>query len=298
MSKRSLVILAAGMGSRFGGLKQATPVGPHEEVIADYSIYDAIINGFERVVFIIREEHLDIFKKIASRFENRVEVCFAFQRLHDIPKDVVIPSDREKMWGTTHALLAARKYVDGPFVMLNADDFYGRDAFAKAKEFFDENQDDNCYATIGYPFKSVSSANGAVKRGVISIDGDHVNDIIEAEIEITKDGNIAHPLDGSEAFNIGDNQPVSMNFLCFKPSVFDFLSKDFEKFIHGEIDSKKECLIPDTLKKCIHNKDIVMKNVTTSATWVGMTYREDLIVVQNSIKDLIESGVYPEDLWG
>ncbi len=298
MSKRSLVILAAGMGSRFGGLKQATPVGPGGEVIADYSIYDAILNGFERVVFIIREEHLAIFKKIVSRFEEQIEVCFAFQRLKDIPSDVTIPSGREKMWGTTHALLAAQKYIDGPFVMLNADDFYGRDAFFRAKKFFDQQLADDCYATVGYPFKAVSSKNGAVKRGVIALDRNRITDIIESEIMITKSGNVAYPLDGSNPFVIHDDQPVSMNFLCLQPSIFKFLERDFNKFIHGNIDTKCECLMPDTLKNCIHNNEITMINVVTTATWIGMTYKEDLKIVQKTILDLIESGVYPEDLWG
>jgi NDP-sugar pyrophosphorylase family protein len=298
MSKRSLVILAAGMGSRFGGLKQATPVGPSGEVIADYSVYDAIKNGFERVVFIIREEHTDIFKEITDKFKDKIEVCFAYQKLDAIPNDVVIPEGRTKMWGTTHALLAAKDFIDGPFVMLNADDFYGYDTFRQAKLFFDNKEYEDYYATVGYPFKTVSSKNGAVKRGIISISDGVVKDIIEAEIELTDKGNLAHPLDGSDAYYIEDDQPVSMNFLCFKPSIFNYLERDFNKFIYGPLNEKCECLIPDTLKGCINNNEITVKNFTTSAKWIGMTYKEDLVVVQDTIKEFIKEGIYPSNLWG
>ena len=295
---RSIVILAAGMGSRFGGLKQATGIGPNNEIISDYSIYDAILNGFSRVIFIIREEHLEIFKKITEKYQNKIEICFAFQKLDNIPSDVKIPEGRVKMWGTTHALLAAKEYVDGPFLMLNADDFYGRDSFVKAKSFFDNNTQENDYVAINYPFKAVSSENGAVKRGIVSLDDNKIIDIIESEIEITTKGNLAHPLNGDKEFFIKDNQPVSMNFIGLKPSIFKYLERDFDEFIHGEINEKVECLMPDTLKKCINRNEINLYNTVSSASWFGMTYKEDLEIVKKDILKLIDEGVYPKDLWG
>ena len=297
MSKRSLVILAGGMGSRFGGVKQLEPIGPNGEIIADYSVYDALQNGFERVVFVVREEHLDIFKeKITKKFQDKIEVVFAIQRLEDIPSDVSIPEGRSKMWGTAHALLAAKDCVDGPFLMINADDFYGRDSYKKAKEFFDNNESSNDYVLVSYPFLGTSSKNGAVKRGVIK--GDFViEDIIESEISVTDEGNIAKPLNGSEPFKINDNHPVSMSFFGFKPSIFEYLKRDFDLFIHGNIDEKSECLTPDVLRKAINNNEIIVYNIMSNAKWFGMTYREDLEEVKKSINKLIEEGEYPEDLW-
>src|SRR5574344_1213783 len=185
MGKRSLVVLAAGMGSRFGGIKQIEPVGPCGEILADYAVYDAKRYGFERVIFIIKKEHLDIFKeKICQKYMDKIEVCFAFQELNNIPSDVKIPEGRTKMLGTTHALLAAKPFIDGPFLMINADDYNGPDSFKLASEFFDKNELPNEYLTVNYPFKVTSSNNGKVKRGVCISEGDVVKNIIESEIEV------------------------------------------------------------------------------------------------------------------
>lgn len=298
MKKRSLVVLAAGMGSRFGGLKQLEPVGPNGEVLADYAVYDALRCGFERVVFIIREQHLELFKeKISNKFKDKIEVCYAFQKLDEVYCGVSIPKDREKMWGTTHALLAAEKYVDGPFLMINADDFYGFSSYKKVQKFFDLNENENEYVTIGYPFKSVSSNNGKVKRGIININSDLVTDIKESEIEITSEGNIARPLDGTDEFKIEDNHPVSMNFFGLKPSVFEYLKEDFIAFMHNDIDCNKECLMPDTLKKRIKDGSIKVYNYLSDASWFGMTYKQDLDEVKNKILDLIKAKEYPNNLW-
>ncbi len=298
MAKRTLVVLAAGMGSRFGGLKQIEPVGPNNEVLADYAVYDALRYGFERVVFIIREQHLELFKeKISDKFKDKIEVIYTFQKLENGFSDVKIPLGREKMWGTTHALLAAKDYVDGPFLMINADDFYGSSAYKKVKDFFDTNKKENEYITIGYPFKSVSSNNGKVKRGVINTLNGIVTDIKESEVEITDAGNIAYPLDKTEKFIIEDNHPVSMNFFGLKPSVFKYLEEDFDKFIHGDLDLNKECLMADTLKAKIISNDIVFYNELSDSPWFGMTYKEDVIDVKNKILELIEKGEYPENLW-
>lgn len=298
MSKRSLVILAAGMGSRFGGIKQIEPVGPSNEILSEYSIYDAIRCGFERVVFVIRKEHLDIFKNdVCKNYKDKIEVCFAFQELEAIPSDVKIPVGRTKMWGTTQALLSAKPYIDGPFVMINADDFYGLNSFEKAKVFFDENENVWEYVTINYPFNVTASTNGKVKRGVCLISNGTVDSIIESEIEVKDGVNIARPLNGSEEFEIEDDHPVAVNFFGLKQSIFELLESDFDKFIHGNIDEKSECLMPDTIKNNIDSGKIKMYAGLSNSEWIGMTYKEDLPAVKEKINKLIEKEIYPNNLW-
>ena len=202
------------------------------------------------------------------------------------------------MWGTTHALLATKEYIDDDFVMINADDFYGRDTYFKAKEFFDNNQKDHEYVVVSFPFIEVASKNGKVKRGVLELDNDLIKNINESEIEITENGNIAKSLTDGSVYTIPDNTPVSMNFLGFKKDVFELLESDFDEFIHGDIDLSCECLISETLKKAICDGKVVMHNKVSSAKWFGITYREDLAVVQEEILKLIEDGVYKNNLWG
>lgn len=298
MSKRSLVILAAGMGSRFGGIKQIEPVGPSGEILSEYGIYDAIRCGFERIIFVIRKEHLDIFKNdICKKYMDKVEIHFVFQELENIPNDVKIPDGRTKMWGTTQALIAAKPYIDGPFIMINADDFYGLNSFEKTKEFFDNNDKDFEYITINYPFKVTSSKNGTVKRGVCISKNGIVQNIMESEIEVTDNLNIARPIDGNKEFQIADDQPVTVNFFGLKPSVFKLLEEDFDKFLHGNIDTKCECLMPDTIKNSIKSGKIKMYEGVSSSKWIGMTYKEDLPLVKDEINKLISEGVYPNNLW-
>lgn len=298
MRKRSLVVLAAGMGSRFGGIKQIEPVGPSNEILSEYGIYDAIRCGFERIVFVIRKEHLDIFKNdVCKKYMDKIEVCFAFQELENIPKDVKIPEGRTRMWGTTHALLAAKPYIDGPFVMINADDFYGLNSFEKAKDFFDNNDNEFEYITINYPFKVTASKNGTVKRGVCISQNGLIESIIESEIEVKDNVNIARPLNGEKEFQISDDQPVAVNFFGLKPSIFKLLEEDFDNFIHGNINEKCECLMPDTIKNNINTGRIKMFEGVSTSKWIGMTYLEDLPLVKNQINKLIEENIYPNNLW-
>jgi NDP-sugar pyrophosphorylase family protein len=299
MSKRSIVVLAAGMGSRYGGVKQVEPVGPSGEFLSEYGIYDAIKCGFERVIFIIKREHLDIFKNhICANFKDKIEVCFAFQDLDNIPKDVKMPEGRTKAWGTTQALLCAKPYIDGSFVMINADDFNGFDSYKKVADFFDNNDNEKEYITINYPLNVTVSDNGTVKRGICLANNSIVENIIESEISYENNGFIAHPLDGSESFSISKTQPVTVNFFGLKPSIFKYLETDFDKFMHGNINSDCECLMPDTLKRLIKSGEIKMHEGVSNAVWFGMTYKEDLPVVKESIKKLIYDGDYPNNLWG
>ena len=294
----TLVVMAAGMGSRFGGLKQIEPVGPSGEIIADYSVYDALRAGFTKVVFIIRRENLEYFKEhITSKFEDKIKVEFAFQELDMVPSDVTIPDTRVKMLGTGHAILCAKDVIDGNFVILNGDDFYGFDAFKVAKDFFDNEVKENEYLTVNYPVVSTMSKNGAVKRGVVSIENGYVVDTIESEIRIENGKLIARSLVDDHEFEVDKDQGVSMNFIGFQKNFLKLLEEKFDVFIHGEITDKNEFLIPEVLQELI--KEGKIKGIARNATskWMGITYREDVEEFKESIGKLIDNGKYPSKLW-
>ena len=295
----TLVILAAGMGSRFGGLKQVEPIGPNGEFIIDYSIYDAIRAGFTKVVFIIKKENYDLFREtIGKRIEGKIPVEYAFQDINDIPNVVSIPEDRTKPWGTGHAVLASRDVVDGNFVMINSDDFYGKDAYLKIKEFFDNNDDPNCYSMVAFRVCNTMTENGSVKRGVCESSEGYLTNIIESSIERVDNNIVATPLDGRDKFNVLENALVSMNFFGFTPKMFDTLKKGLEEFLikNKEDLSKCEYLIPDVVFEEIENGKKV-KVLESSDKWLGVTYKEDKSFVVDNIKKLIEKGEYPYDLW-
>lgn len=298
MKEKTLVILAAGMGSRFGGLKQIEPVGPNGEIIADYSVYDAIRAGFTKVVFVIREEHLEYFKEnITKKYEDKIKVLFAFQELDKVPSDVSVPPTREKMFGTTHALLCAKDLVSEPFVMINSDDFYGRSAYEIAANFLNNSNDSNEYLTVNYPICLASSKNGKVNRGVVKIENGYVIDIEESSITVTSDKVTAISKKTNEEKIITKDEPVTLNFFGFKTSIFKLLDEDFNEFIHGEITDTNECFLPMTIKKNIYNGNIKLKAELSTSRWLGVTYKEDLGELKENIKKLIESGEYPNELW-
>ena len=298
----TLVILAAGMGSRFGGLKQIEPMGPSDEFIIDYSVYDAIKAGFNKIVFIIKRENYELFKEtIGKRVEPHIKVEYAFQELNNLPKGWDIPSGRMKPLGTAHAVLCAKDYVNEPFAMINSDDFYGRDAFIKAYEFL-SNTDNNSskYGMIGYMVANTLTENGSVKRGVCEIDGNnYLKSITESKIEKIGNEIVASPLDGSDSFTVNSDDTVSMNFLLFTPSIFGYIEEGFSKFF---MDNKEdlltsEYLIPDVVSNLIKNGRASMEVIRTTASWHGVTYREDTPDVKNSIKKLVDEGEYKENLW-
>ena len=294
----TLVIMAAGMGSRFGGLKQIEPVGPNGEFIIDYSIFDAVRAGFDKVVFIIKEENYEIFKEtIGSRVEKQIKVEYAFQRQTDIPSGYDI-GDRTKPWGTSHAILSCKDKVKGNFLVLNADDFYGKDSFMQASKFFNEKHDDE-YAIIGYKIKNTLTENGAVKRGVCEEKDGYLTKLIESSVE-DKDGHIiASPLDGSESFEIDKNDPVSMNMFCFRDNIFKYLEDNLKAFFEKNKNdlSKCEYLIPDSVYNMIKEGLVKVEVIPTTAKWQGITYKEDKERLVNDIKELIEKGEYPNNLW-
>lgn len=292
---KTLVIMAAGMGSRFGGLKQIEPVGPHGEIIADYSVFDAKRAGFDKVVFIIRHENEEYFRNnIVSKYKD-IEVDFAYQELDNIPRDAFLPKDRVKMLGTGHALLCAKDVIDGDFIVINSDDFYGFDSFSIASKFLDNNNGE--YMSVNYPFGVTKSEYGKVKRGVVLEDNGVIKSITESEIGLEDGKFIAKPLDGSSEFEVSLDTPVAVNFFALRKEFLKILESEFDNFIHGEVTLTNEFLLPDILKKCI-NKDLVcIRSGVSLSRWMGMTYKEDLIVVKDHINKLIEKGEYPENLW-
>ena len=296
MKDKTLLILAAGMGSRFGGLKQAEKFGPSGEYIIDYSIYDAIRYGFNKVVFIIKEENYDLFRDtVGKRIEGKIKVEYVFQKLDNIPSGYGIPNDRIKPLGTAHAVLCAKNYINEPFLMINADDFYGKDAFKVASEFIDNNNDD--IAIIGYKVINTITDNGAVKRGVLKESNGKLLEIIESSIE-KKDGVIyATPLGTQNTKEINKDTKVSMNMIAFKPDFFKFIEDNFECFLKTSNLEKDEYLIPDVVMKAINTNYCDVKVIDTDSVWVGVTYKEDKDSVINYINELIDKKEYKKDLW-
>ena len=295
-----LLIMAAGMGSRFGGLKQITPMGPNEEFIIDYSIYDAKKAGFNKVVFIIKEENYEQFKEtIGKRVEPYLPVEYAFQKLDDVPDFVSIPEDRVKPWGTAHAIYSARDKITDKFLVINADDFYGRDAFMVASNHLKNSQEKE-YSTIAYKVKNTITDNGSVKRGVIEKnENGEIKSITECSISKERGQIIAQPLGYEEKYSLEPDQLVSMNILTFDPSIFPYLRKKIDKFFMDNKDNLSKCeyLIGDVLSDANKEGYAKAKVLTTDATWYGVTYKEDTDSVKKAIKELIDNGEYPNKLW-
>ena len=297
----TLVILAAGMGSRFGGLKQIEPMGPNGEFIIDYSVYDAIEAGFNKIVFLIKEENYDVFKEtIGKRVEPHIKVEYCFQKNDNIPGGFDIPSDRVKPLGTAHAILCCKDKVNEPFMIINADDFYGRDAFVKSADFLRNSYDKKDeYGMVGYLVKNTITENGAVKRGVCEVKDNQLLKIIESSVERVEDKIIAKPLSGEEPFYVSEDTTVSMNMLLFTPSIFEYIEKKFPEFLSKNIDSLDKCefLIPDVLLEAIQEGFVEAKVLETTAKWHGVTFREDLDKVKAALNDLVNNGEYPNELW-
>ena len=300
----TLVILAAGMGSRFGGLKQIAPMGPNDEFIIDYSIYDAIKAGFTKVVFLIKEENYDIFKEtIGSRVEPHIKVEYAFQKNDNVPVFYDELKDRVKPLGTAHAILCCKEKVNEPFMIINADDFYGYDAYEKGAEFLKNIKEEtpHTYGMVGYLVKNTITENGNVKRGVCNVENGYLTKITESSVGRQEDGTIkATPLDESlESFIVDDNDTVSMNMLLFDPSVFEYIEKGFKDFLEKNKDNLEKCeyLIPDVLFDSINNNYSKCEIIPTTATWYGVTYKEDTPQVKEALKEMTENNIYPKDLW-
>lgn len=297
--KPTLVILAAGMASRYGSMKQVEAFGPSGETIMDYSIFDAIRAGFGKVIFIIRKEFHENFKNLAgNKLEGKIEVDYVFQELDAFTEGFQIPSGRTKPWGTAQAVLCASGSVKEPFAVINADDFYGRDGFEKAARFLMHECSDNNFAIIGYELMKTLSDYGTVNRGVCEVDADgRLISVVERLNVSMKNGSIFCN-DGLEPVVLGNDRYASMNFWCFSPAIFGYSEKMFREFLEENIHKEKaEFFIPLVADRLISEKTAEIQVIKTSAQWFGVTYKQDAPMVRSRLNQLIEGGEYPTKLW-
>ena len=299
MKDLTLVIMAAGMGSRYGGLKQIEPVGPNGEFIIDYSIYDAKRAGFNKVVFIIKEENYEIFRDtVGKRVEGQIEVKYAFQKMTDIPEGFIVPEERTRPWGPSHAVLITKDMVKGNFAIINADDFYGKESYEVISEFF-KTKKPNEHLLVGYKVANTLSENGEAKRGICKIENDYLVDVVESLVE-NKNGEIlAKPLNGQSYFRVKEDTSVSMNMFGFTDEIYKHLEKDFLEFFERNKNDLTKCerIIPDTVGDIVKKvKEVKVKVIPTTARWLGITYKEDKELLVNEIRKLIEKGEYPDKL--
>ncbi len=298
--EKTLLIMAAGIGSRFGGLKQLEKVGPNGEYIIDYSIYDAIRAGFTKVVFVIKEEMLEEFKEtIGRRIEPFIKVDYAFQNNDYIPSRFKpLLKKRTKPLGTAYAIYCAKDKINEPFIVINADDFYGLDAFLKASEYLD-NIIYNHYGIVAYKLINTLSPNGVCKRGIMEVGNNKLSKITECKVVAKKNKIVASSLYSNNGIEIDEDTLVSMNLLVFSPDIFDILNEELSLFLslHQKNLDDFEFQIPDILDTCLKKNIKTIDVIKTTSTWYGMTYKEDQKDVEKAIKDLIEKGVYKEKLW-
>jgi NDP-sugar pyrophosphorylase family protein len=297
--KPSLLILAAGMASRYGGMKQIEAFGPDGETIMDYSIYDAIRAGFGKVVFVIREEFAEQFKAIFEpKLKGKIETAYVYQHLDAHLDGYPRLSTRTKPWGTAHAVLCSEDSIAEPFAVINADDFYGRDAFEKAYSFLTEGCTERNYAIIGYQLKQTLSSHGTVNRGVCSVnDSGNLTGVVERLNIAEQDGQILVD-DGMEPKLLTEETIVSMNFWCFHPSVFKYSSVLFQEFLKERgTEEKSEFFIPLVADRFMNETDGKVEVIPTSAIWFGVTYKEDAPAVKEAIGTLLNTGEYPAGLW-
>lgn len=292
----TLVIMAAGMGSRFGGLKQIEPVGPNGEFIIDYSIYDAIQAGFTKVIFIIKEENYDVFKEtIGKRIEGKINVEYVFQDIKNIPDVVELPKERIKPLGTGHALYSAINSIEGPFAVISADDFYGREPFLLLKESMEKAE----FSVIGYKIGNTLTENGVVKRGVCFEENGILTKIVESKVERNNGKIIGQPLNGDDEYEMEENHPVSMLMYGMQDSILEFLKEDMSKFLYNNKEKLDTCeyLLPDVLNDYSIKYKVPIKLIPTSSVWMGVTYSSDVEKLKNHINRMINEEVYPKKLY-
>ena len=297
-----LVIMAAGMGSRFGGLKQMEPMDEYNNFLLDYSIYDAKRAGFSSVVFIIKKEFYDAFRDtIGKRAERIIKVEYAFQDLNDLPKDVKCPEGREKPWGTAHAIYAARDLIKEDFIVINGDDFYGKETYEVAYKYLKSlpNNSEGKYAIVAFEAKNTMTENGAVKRGVAFEDENgYLTKLIESSIYKKGDKVACEPLDGSKPFEAEPSQLVSMNLFCFNKDLIKHLTEKFPLWLKDNINiPKSEFLIPTVVDELVNENKATVRLLSTPSVWFGVTYKEDKPGVVKALKDLRDKGVYKPGLY-
>ena len=300
----NLVIMAAGMGSRYGGLKQLDPIDENGNFIIDYSIYDAIRCGFDKVIFIIKEENYNLFRDtVGKRVEKKVETAYVFQKNDNIPTEFNIPADRTKPFGTGHAVLCAKDEVNSNFAVINADDFYGYEAFKSAAEFLKSNNNEDNYALVGYKANNTFCNAKSVKRGVCGVENNKLTSIVESSLSKNEnDEIIATPIDGSgiEPFKIENEKTVSMNLFAFTPKFLNYLNDYFYDFLNKNRDNLSSCeyFLPTVVTTLISENKVSVDVIDTDAVWFGMTYKEDKEIVKASILKEVQKGIYPANLWG
>ena len=294
MNNITLLVMAAGMGSRYGGLKQLDEVGPCGETIIDYSVYDAIKAGFTKVVFIIRRDFEQEFKsKITDKFNDKIQVEFAFQDIEDLPNGFSCPGGREKPWGTGHAILSAAKLIDGPFNAINADDYYGRESFKTIANFY--ARESNAFTLVAFRLENTLSIFGSVTRGLCEVKNDRLVTVIETDdLRKTNSG-----ITSDRDIDLNGSEPVSMNMWGFTPVIFDYLQEMFVDFLaqHGD-ELKSEFLIPSVINDLIQSGKEIVHVLYSNAPWFGVTYKKDKSYVVDQIQKLINDDFYPRKLFG
>lgn len=304
MSDPTLVVMAAGMGSRYGGLKQIDPVGPNGEIILDYSAYDAIKAGFGKIVFIIRRDLEEIFRdKIGSSLEKRVDVAYVFQELTNLPTSFSLPEGRTKPWGTGHAVLSCKGAVDTPFAVINADDFYGASAFSSLATYLRGAKDQegiHDYCMVGYALQNTLSKNGSVARGICDVTPDgFLTDIRERTRIAQFSKTIRYTENGEDWVDLAPDVIVSLNTWGFTLSIFDELESGFGPFLsrHSDNITKAEYFLPEVVGNLVKTGKATVKVLPTDEKWYGVTYQEDRPLIQAAIREMINRGTYPGNLW-
>ena len=305
MDKPTLVIMAAGMGSRYGGLKQIDPVDEENNIIMDFSIYDAKKAGFEKVIFIIKKENeIDFKRAIGDRLKDYIEVKYVFQDVNDLPEGYEVPEGRTKPWGTAHAVYAAREEINGPFAVINADDYYGPGAFSKIYDFLVNTKDDDKYryCMVSYRLENTVTDNGSVSRGVCSLDGDEfLLDIVERTKIEKVDGAIAYTEDEGHSWHeLDEKTPVSMNMWGFSKSFISEIAKGFPEFLDKGLKvnpEKCEYFLPSVVSRLLEEERATVKVLSSADKWYGITYKEDKKVIVDAIRTMKEDGKYPRRLW-
>ncbi len=304
MASTTLVVMAAGIGSRYGGLKQIDPVGPSGEIVIDYSVYDAIRAGFDKVVFIIRKDIEQAFReKVGQTIEQRIDTEYVFQELDKIPEGFAVPEGRTKPWGTSHAVLCAAEAVPGPMAVINADDFYGAESFQILGDYLrsaKDTPDVYDWSMVGFVLRNTLSEHGHVARGVCTVDqGGNLQNITErTKIQPFDDGIKYTEDDGQTWHELDGGRIVSMNLWGFTPSLFTELRQRFPEFLRDNIDNpKSEFLLPFVVDDLIQLGRARVKVLPTDSRWLGVTYQDDKPRVKQAIQDLVDQGAYPENLW-
>jgi len=292
-----LVVMAAGMGSRFGGLKQVQVVDDDKNFIIDYSVFDAIRAGFDRVIFIIKEENLEIFKStIGNRIGQSIKVEYVFQKLDNVPEGVKVPEGRVKPWGTAHAIYSIKDVVSDRFAVINADDFYGYQSYKLIADFLKNNKDDE-FISAGFVVKNTLSDKGSVKRGVFNLKDNLAEKLVESEVEEVNGKIMARPLNETEWKEIPSDTMVSMNMFGFTSKYMDRIKKEFVEFFKKDNFEKEEFYVPQVVNDMVADGSIKLHVLKTEAKWYGITYKEDLEDFQKAIETMRKNGEYPEHLY-